>query len=433
MKLISVDVESGVPAIPPAELGEQWVLVRLHGRPLGVVYPDRRGCSSQELTRLIVDRHGWAIAAHLAVDGAPSAASIDDLACVPPDCPRRGLVPRAVVTVAVCTRNHASRLPECLDAIAALDYPSHLLDVLIVDNAPEDDSTRDVVARYSSFRYVREPRPGLDWARNRAILESRGEIIAYTDDDVSVDGGWARAIAAAFEEEPHAMCVTGLVVPDEIDTDAQRLFEVYGGFNRGFSRWVYRVDVDAGENAARCYGGTGRFGTGANMAFRRSFFVREGLFDPALDVGTPASGGGDLEMFFRVLRAGHALIYEPAALVRHRHRREYSALRTQLANNGIGFYAYLVRTAGAYPDQRAGVVRLALWWMWWWNVRRLLRSFVGHSDLPRDLIVAELKGAFKGLRRYQKSRRHAANVLRTFGAPGALPGPSFVEGPGATS
>lgn len=433
MKLISVDIECGVPAIPPAAHGEQWVLVRLHGHPLGVLYPDRRGCSPRELGRMIVDRHGWAIAAHLALDGASTAISIEDLSRIPRECPRVYPEPRAVVTVAVCTRNHARTLPECLDAIAALDYPPHLLDVLIVDNASEDDSTRDVVAQYSSVRYAREPRPGLDWARNRAILESHGEIVAYTDDDVSVDRGWVRAIAAAFAEEPHAACVTGLVVPDEIETEAQRLFEVYGGFNRGFCRWVYRVDVDGGARAARSYGGTGRFGTGANMAFRRSFFDREGLFDPALDVGTPANGGGDLEMFFRVLKAGHALVYEPAALVRHRHRREYSELHTQLANNGIGFYAYLARTAQAYPDERGDVVRLALWWMWWWNVRRLLRSFAGHSDLPRDLIVAELKGACKGLRRYQKSRRQAANVLRTFGAPGALPGPSFVEGPGATS
>jgi O-antigen biosynthesis protein len=417
MKLISIDIERAVPAIAPARHGEQWVLVRLHGQPLGILYPDRRGCSSRELRQAILERHGSAIAAHLAFDGAPRDLSIDDLSRIPRECPRVIPEPRAAVTVAVCTRNHASMLPECLDAIAAIDYPRHLLDVLIVDNAPDDDSTRDVVSRYADFRYASEPRPGLDWARNRAVLEARGEIIAYTDDDVSVDGAWVRAIAAAFEEEPHAACVTGLVVPDEIDSEAQRLFEVYGGFNRGFSRWVYRVDVAAGERAARSYGGTGRFGTGANMAFRRSFFDLEGLFDPALDVGTPANGGGDLEMFFRVLKAGHALVYEPAALVRHRHRREYAALRTQLANNGIGFYAYLVRTAQAYPDERGDVVRLALWWMWWWNVRRLLRSFVGRSSLPRDLIVAELKGALEGLRRYSTSRRHAASVLRTFGAP----------------
>jgi O-antigen biosynthesis protein len=424
MKLISVDLESGVPAIPAAERGEYWVLVRLHGHPMGVVYPDPRGCSSRELGRLIVERHGWAIVAHLVGDGGPSAPSIDDLARIPRECPRARLEPRAIVTVAVCTRDRASQLPQCLDAIAALDYPSHLLDILIVDNAPADDSTRDVVARYPGFRYVQEPRPGLNWARNRAVLESRGEIIAYTDDDVSVDRGWVRTIAATFEQEPHAMCVTGLVIPDEIETEAQRLFEVYGGFGRGFARWVYRVDADAREAVARSYGGTGRFGTGANMALRRSFFEREGLFDPALDVGTPTNGGGDLEIFFRVLKAGHALVYEPAALVRHRHRREYAALRTQLANNGIGFYAYLVRTAQAYPEERGAVIRLGLWWMWWWHARRLLHSLTRRSSLPRDLIIAELKGSFAGLRRYQRSRRHAANVLRTFGAPGALPGAS---------
>ena len=77
-----------------------------------------------------------------------------------------------------------------------------------------------------------------------------------------------------------------------------------------------------------------------------------GLFDPALDVGTPANGGGDLEMFFRVLKSGHALVYEPAAMVRHRHRRDYASLREQLASNGVGFYAYLVRT-GAGVSRRA--------------------------------------------------------------------------------
>ena len=210
------------------------------------------------------------------------------------------------------------------------------------------------------------------------------------------------------------MCVTGLVVPDEIDTPAQALFETYGGFGRGFARSVFRVAP--GERAARLYGGTGRFGTGANMAFRRSFFELEGLFDPALDVGTPTNGGGDLEMFFRVLKSGHALVYEPAAIVRHRHRRDYASLRQQLANNGVGFYAYLVRTAQAYPAERFAILRLGVWWLWWWNVRRLLRGLVRPQAFPLDLILAEFKGSVVGLRRYAAARRHAADVLRRFGS-----------------
>jgi glycosyltransferase involved in cell wall biosynthesis len=407
MKLICIDLERTLPTVPPCTTGQQWVLVRLHGAPLGFVYPPSTGCTPRELGRLVLRQHASAIERHLFADRLGCPVPFEPLDGIPSDCPRHSIAARAAVTVAVCTRNGASRLRECLDALSALDYPEPLLDRLVVDNAPSDESTRDVVAAYPCIRYVREPRPGLDWARNRAAMEARGEIVAYTDDDVSVDPAWVRAIAAAFEEEPHAMCVTGLVLPDELDTDAQILFERYGGFGRGLARRVYRVDVEGGASAVRLYGGTGRFGTGANMAFRKVFFEQAGPFDPALDVGTPTNGGGDLEMFFRVLKHGHALVYEPAAMVRHRHRREYAALREQIANNGIGFYSYLVRTGQAYPEDRAAIARLGVWWFWWWNLRRLLRGILRPSTFPLDLVVAELKGSIVGPRRYALAKRRA--------------------------
>jgi glycosyltransferase involved in cell wall biosynthesis len=400
VKLINAELSESLPSIPPCTEGVQWVLVRLHGTPLGFVQPPAAGCGPETLRDLAIKTLTWQIARRAAR----------------PEPARRS--PRQLsVTVAVCTRNGLSRLPACLDALEAIDYPRHLLDLVVVDNAPADDAIRRLVQRYSGIRYLREPRPGLDWARNRAALESRADIVAYTDDDVSVDPGWVKAIAEAFTEEPHAMCVTGLVVPDEIDTPAQQLFEKYGGFGRGFDRQVFRVAPR--ESAVRRFGGTGRFGTGANMAFRRQFFAEVGLFDPALDVGTPTNGGGDLEMFFRVLKNGHALVYEPAAIVRHRHRKSYAELRTQITNNGLGFYAYLVRTAHAYPEDRGAIARLALWWMWWWHARRLVRSLVRPSAFPIDLVVAELKGSFVGLRRYASARRHAARVVRQFGHPAA--------------
>ena len=411
MKLICADLERPLPAVPRCDVGAQWVLVRLHGCPLGVVVPPASGCTPAQLQQLALRELSEPIAKHLAADSIGSRVADPNGIAAP--CPR-SLVTGSVVTVAVCTRGRAGQIGECLESLAALDYPHRQLDLLVVDNAPDDSATRDLVSRYPRLRYALEPRPGLDWARNRAVREARGDIIAFTDDDVSVDAAWVRAIAGAFAEEPHAMCVTGLVLPDEIDTPAQALFETYGGFGRGFKRSVFRVVP--GERAALDYGGTGRFGTGANMAFRRTFFELEGLFDPALDIGTPANGGGDLEMFFRVLKSGHALVYEPAAMVRHRHRRDYASLRQQIANNGIGFYAYLVRTAQAYPAERLAVLRLGIWWMWWWNLRRLLRGLVRPRAFPRDLILAEIKGSLVGLRRYAPARRQAADVLRKFGS-----------------
>jgi hypothetical protein len=115
------------------------------------------------------------------------------------------------------------------------------------------------------------------------------------------------------------------------------------------------------------------------------------------------------------------LAYEPAAVVRHRHRRDYAQLRTQITNNGIGFASYLVRIALAYPEARGDVARFWLWWFWRWMLRRLIGSyvrpsrlprepFVRPSRLPRELILAELRGFLVGLGRYPRARRRAALI-----------------------
>lgn len=415
MKLLTVDVEAPLPDVPAPTVGEQWVLVRFHREPLGILEFTDRGCSSDELSRLVHSTFETSIKRHLAADWLESRTSPISPPFAP-TCPRRAEYHAPPMTVAVCTRNGTARLPDCLAALVALDYPDARLDLLVVDNAPEDESARLLIERqFPRVRYVVEPRPGLDWARNRAVLEAYGEVLAFTDDDVIVDAQWADAIARVFAAEPDADAVTGLVVPDAIDHEAERLFERYGGFGRGFDKQFFRVNSTSGERAATRHGGSGRFGTGANMAFRRRVFDRVGLFDPALDVGTVTNGGGDLDMFFRVLKHGGTLVYDPSALVRHRHRRSYAKLREQIANNGVGFYAYLVRSAGAYEDERAAFLRLAAWWMGWWNLRRLARSFV-RADVPRDLILAELIGSLRGPFRYAPARRRSEAIAASFGA-----------------
>ncbi|MDB6056180.1 MAG: glycosyl transferase, group 2 family protein, partial [Verrucomicrobiales bacterium] len=144
------------------------------------------------------------------------------------------------ISVAVCTRDRADDLRACLTALSDLDEPP--LEVIVVDNAPRTSATRDLVEALqrsplrggTRFRYILEPKPGLDWARNRAIEEACGEIVAYTDDDVLVDRGWTRAIAKTFADNPDVMALTGLVEPYELETEAQITFEELGGFSRGY-------------------------------------------------------------------------------------------------------------------------------------------------------------------------------------------------------
>jgi O-antigen biosynthesis protein len=391
-------------------------LVRLHHTPIGYVKVAATGgrCAATILKKAIVDQQHRAISRHLLADwlATPQRAGVEIMDWFNASHAVYG-GPVPVVTVAVCTRDRTAQLAECLAALCQLDYPT--LDLLVVDNAPSSPATAHLVrAGYPQVRYVCELRPGLNWARNRAIAEARGEIIAYTDDDVVVDRGWVRALAGVFAEEAEVMAVTGLVVPLELETEAQLLFEQYGGFGRGFARQWYRLNRDK-RGREVLYLRAGRFGTGANMAYRRSLFARIGGFDPALDVGTVTHGGGDLEMFFRVLKAGHTLVYEPSALVRHRHRRDYAQLRIQITDFGVGFYAYLVRSAIAYPRQRLAIARFGLWWLWKRNIRRLLLSLLRPWPFPRDLILAELWGSLLGLGRYQQARRMAAAIARAFG------------------
>jgi GT2 family glycosyltransferase len=306
------------------------------------------------------------------------------------------------ITVVVCTHERPDELAACLDSLQAIDYP--LFEVVVVDNAPSGDATRTIVER-SPFRYECERRPGLDWARCRGVRVARHDIIAFTDDDTQVDPGWLRGVARALED-PAVLAMTGRVLPLELSTPAQRLYEQYGtGMCRGPDarrfvpqRMTWRELIE-----------TQAVGVGANMAFRRRAFATIGEFDTALDAGTPAGGAGDLDMFRRILRAGCEIRYEPGAIVLHRHRRAVAELERQLRANGRSFGVYLIKAArdGGADGVAAVAYALTVWlpWLGW----RLLRGLFGRHPLPVSLLWAEFRGALASpaayLRTYERDRQ----------------------------
>jgi glycosyltransferase involved in cell wall biosynthesis len=414
-----VDVELSRPAEAiesPGGYKDVVALVRLHGEPLGSIRLPLIGgrCRAVDVRRAALKELGWAVIRHLIEDrisaGMPAEGwSVRDLTRVRHPAPASEL---PTVSVAVCTRDRPADLALCLESLMRMDLAP--LEIIVVDNAPASDATERLVREgFSSVRYVREPRPGLNWARNRAVIEARGDIVAFTDDDCVVDSGWVRAIASLFATDQQAMALTGLVVPYELETEAQHLFERSGGFARGYRRRWHAVDRVRGLPWEFC--GAGQFGTGANMAYRRRLFGDIGLFDPALDVGTVTSGGGDLDMFFRVLIEGHTLVYDPAAVIRHRHRRTDEGLSRQLAGNGYGFCSFLVANALAYGQERMRFLYLASWWLWRWQVPRWLLAVVRPTRLPRRLLATELWAGLTGVLRYPTARREARRIAAQHG------------------
>jgi GT2 family glycosyltransferase len=302
--------------------------------------------------------------------------------------------PAPTASVVVCTRDRTDDLAQCLPGLLRLAEQGH--EVIVVDNCPSNDSTAQLVAGYPAIRYLREPRPGLDVARNRGLLAATAEIVAFTDDDAQVDPGWLSALRRNFDD-PLVAVVTGVTMPLELATEAQCWFERTNGFGRGFVRKQFDV---TNVNIL----GAGQVGAGVNMAIRRSAVEEIGFFDEALDGGTLSRSGGDQEFFYRALARGYRIVYEPAALVWHRHRREWDVLRNTIYGYGVGVFAWWTRAL--LVEKELTLLKGALNWFPEFHVRNLVRSLLRRPGcMPLDLALAEFRGALAGPISYLRARR----------------------------
>lgn len=297
-------------------------------------------------------------------------------------------------SVVICTRDRTDDLKRCLDAL--LQMPDDGQEIVVIDNAPTTDATKLLVENYIGVRYVCEKNPGLDFARNRALIEAKNEVVAFTDDDATPDPNWLRALLNNFDS-PLVMCVTGMTMPLELETAGQEAFEKYSPFGKGFERKVY---TNANSNPLS----TGQVGAGANMAVRKSVLENVGLFDESLDAGTPTQSGGDHEYFTRILLKGYQIVYEPEALSWHRHRRTMEETKKAIKGYGIGVYAFWTRTL--VVERELGIIKLPYGWFIHSQLPNIAKSILRRKNAqPLSLLIAELHGCLLGPWAYFKSRR----------------------------
>jgi GT2 family glycosyltransferase len=386
------------------------VLIRFHGEPLGYLAFDTPPAELQPQIAVTRARGEYAarIEAHLAAE--QTSTSIIDREPLPGEtalCPNH-IVSDDLVSVVVCTRNRSEMLPPCLDRLAALTYER--LEILIVDNAPSDGSTKDLIEARAEvdprFRYVLESRPGLSAARNRGLAEARGRFVAYTDDDVAVDARWVQGLLRGFQSTQNVGCVTGLVCTAEIVSAAEAYFDAR---SPSWSTRCEREVFDLGEHrqvSALYPYSAGIYGTGANFAFDREVLLGLGPFDEALGAGTKTRGGEDLDMFVRVLQAGKAIVYEPSSIVWHHHRADDTALLSQMFGYGTGLTAYLTKLL-LRPSTRwevlrrvpAGLVKMA-------NIRRSTGARLTQKvKAPRRAWSREVSGYAAGPWLYLREER----------------------------
>jgi len=301
-----------------------------------------------------------------------------------------------MVSVVVATRGRTSELLLCVESILTQNYSN--FEMVVVDNNDDPARLPELLADQLAdprLRIVHEGRRGVSIARNRGTELARGRIIASTDDDVVVSSHWLRELVAAFADIT-VECVTGLVVPNGFETPAQELFEEFGGFSKGFETVRFDLVGHRGAEALYPYS-AGVYGSGNNVAFRKSALEAVGGYDTRLGPGTLVQSGEDLDVFLKFLFAGKTIVYQPRAWVRHSHRRTMDDLHVQLRNYGRGLSAVLLKWA--LSDRRRLLeilLRLPA------GLRRLLgddsERNVGRSQsYPASLGRAELRGLIEGL------------------------------------
>lgn len=355
-------------------------------------------------------------------------------------------LPRISVVIPTIV-SRVEELGHCIEAVGEIDYPN--FEVLLVDNRrtlPAVDPLLALIEDRPWLRVIRESRPGVSAARNAGLAEADGEVIAFTDDDVRVDRMWLRAIGTRMALNPRMDAVSGLILPTELETPAQIWFErYYGGFSG--QRTFAPVELEIAPKGHRVTEGNrvivrdssgeeirrisilaiGGYGAGANMAFRKSALERIGGFDFALGVGTPARGGEDLVPIIAILWSGGLVGYEPASFVRHRHRRDYSALMTQLEGNGVGFTAMLTSLVRNYPRYSLGILSQlpeVLKWKVAQGVERVRGKKTNETanptsapHYPLTMLTRELSGYFSGPFAYARSRSRWKRIISTQASP----------------
>ena len=220
-----------------------------------------------------------------------------------------------VLSICICTYNRCESLKITLRSLAKQHEIPLLAEVLVVDNN-SDDATRSVTDEFHTalpIRVVHEKKQGLSHARNRAVAESRGDVLLFTDDDVVFDADWLSAYARACADFPAATFFGGRILPD------------WGGEK---PRWLAGECLPLIDGVVVWYdhGTQTRLFTpnepspfGASFAVRRRLLEEVGGFRTDLGrAGASLGRGEETDFFLRAKQEAAEGVYVGRALCWHR-------------------------------------------------------------------------------------------------------------------
>lgn len=208
------------------------------------------------------------------------------------------------ISVIIPVYNDSGNLANCLDALGQQSLDKSKFEVIVVDNGSTDDIA-SVTGNYTWVTTLFEPVEGSYAARNKGIMKSRGDMLAFTDSDCIPSHDWLEKGLESYVARSNVGLVSGQVVffaKDEREMTAVEIWEMLFNYDQ--------------ESFVR----ERHFGLTANLFTGRNVMDEVGMFNAGL------KSAGDYEWGNRVYRKGFEVYYDPALVVKHPARRTFSAL-----------------------------------------------------------------------------------------------------------
>lgn len=204
-----------------------------------------------------------------------------------------------LISIVVCSYNGSKTIRDTLIGLSRLEYPKY--EVIVVNDGSKDN-TAEIASQYYVQLISTENR-GLSSARNTGLHATRGEIVAYIDDDAYPDPKWLTYLASSFLSTNHA----GIGGPNLPPKEAELISHCVANSPGGPCHVL--LDDEIAEHIPGC-----------NMSFRRSVLIEIGGFDPVF-----RAAGDDVDICWRIQERGYTIGFHHSAFVWH-HRR--SSLKT---------------------------------------------------------------------------------------------------------
>jgi GT2 family glycosyltransferase/glycosyltransferase involved in cell wall biosynthesis len=213
------------------------------------------------------------------------------------------------ISVIIVNLNGQALLADCIDALAAQDYPQDRLEIILVDNGSTDDSVPLVRETYPTVRIIEAGRNlGFAGGNNLGARVATGDYLALINNDAYADSHWLRAMVEALEGQPEVACAASKIL-DQDGKTIDFVGPVMNLYGRAFQidkgmPVVPGVYDEPRELLAPC---------GGAMMIRRDVFWQVGGFDEDY-----IAYYEDLDLGWRLWLYGYEVVFVPDAVVYHR-------------------------------------------------------------------------------------------------------------------